>query len=33
MIKIFEIVGTEYSDVVRYMLEHDCKLEQEAMDL
>lgn len=25
--------GSEFSDTVNYMLEHDCKLEQEALDL
>lgn len=31
--RLNSLQNSEYSDVVRYMLEHDCKLEQEAMDL
>lgn len=31
--RLLSLLGSEFDDTINYMLEHDCKLEQEAIDL
>ncbi|MCD8095437.1 MAG: hypothetical protein LUE12_04845 [Ruminococcus sp.] len=31
--RLKNLLGTEFKAVVEYMLEHNCKLEQEALDI